>query len=110
MAIDVDAIINSIKTGVVSLAKTSLANYLPQAEKDAEAIGASLKDNIVTWTTQLSGGQIDGEDLAFLIKGNEQLLKVDALTQAGVALVALDQFKQGIIDLIVNTLTAAIKL
>jgi len=40
--------------------------------------------------------------------GEKDLLKMDALTQEGLALVRIDQFKNDVCNLIVSTVTAII--
>jgi hypothetical protein len=108
MNIDIESLIGNLKTGIIGIAKTSFGKYLPQAEADATAIANAIKANIQTWTAQLTSGAINADDLKFLISGNEELLKIDALTQAGIAQIQLDQFKADVTNLIVKTVTAAI--
>lgn len=110
MAIDVVSTLNTIKTGIMGLAQSTLKNYLPQAESDAKNIADAIKDNVQTWTAQLTSGQISPDDLKFLISGNEELLKIDALTQAGIVAIQLDQFKQGVVNIIMTALTSAAKV
>ncbi|HTA83458.1 MAG TPA: hypothetical protein VK783_11005 [Bacteroidia bacterium] len=110
MAIDVQAILNTITTGISNLAQSTLKGYLPQAEADGQNIVNAMKANVQTWTGQLTSGQISPDDLKFLISGNEELLKIDALTQAGIAAITLDQFKQGVVNIVVTALTSAIKI
>jgi len=108
MTTDVQSIVNTIKTGIISLAQTSLKNYLPQAEADAQNIANAMKDNIQTWTAQLTSGAISSDDLKFEIQSKEEYFKLAALTQIGVAQIELDKFKAGVINLIVNTITSAV--
>jgi len=110
MATDVQSIVDTIKTGIIGLAKNSLKEYLPQAQADAQSIADAIKSNVQVWTGQLTSGEISPDDLTFLIKGKEEYLKIAALTQAGIAKVELDKFKAGVINLIVSTLTSAAKI
>ena len=41
----------------------------------------------------------------YIIAADEESLKIDALTQAEIAEIQLDQFKQNVVSLIFNTLT-----
>lgn len=110
MAIEVNSIINTIKTGITGIAQTSLKNYLPQVEADAQSIANVLQSNIEAWTTQLTSGAISADDLKDLILTDEDVLKVAALTQKGLAQIQLDQFKQQVANLIVTTITGALKV
>jgi hypothetical protein len=108
MPIDYTAILNTIKTGIINLGTAQLKGYLPQLQADAQSIANGIKDNVENWTAQLTSGEITADDLKFLIAGNAEYLEIAALTQAGIAQIQLDQFKQGVINLIVKTLTALV--
>jgi len=108
MPIDITATLNTIKTGIISLGTTQLKAYLPQVQADAQSIADAIKGNIENWTSQLASGEITTDDLKFLIAGSKEYLEIAALTQAGIAQIQLDQFKQGVINLIVKTLTALV--
>jgi hypothetical protein len=110
MAIDINAILQTLQTGIENLAKTSLANYITQAKSDGMDTLNAMKSNLQDWATQAAQGQLSAPDLNFLVQGQADLVKITALTQAGVAQIQLDQFKQGVITLIVNTISGLIKV
>lgn len=106
--IDFTAVLNTIKTGIINLGKPILSNYLTQLQSDAQNITNAIEDDIKTWTQQLAAGQITANDLQFLINAKKDYLEIAALTQAGAAQIQLDQFKTGVVNLIVNTLVGLI--
>ena len=108
--LDFESILNTIKTGIINIGKTSLANYLPQVTADAGSITNAIKADVQNWTSQLANNEITSANLKFLIAADEEYLKVAALTEVGLAQIQLDQFKQDVCNLIVGTLTAAIKV
>ncbi|HTB07718.1 MAG TPA: pYEATS domain-containing protein [Bacteroidia bacterium] len=107
-SIDVQLIEKTIYIGIIQLAKDSLKDYLPQAEVDAQKISYAIKNDIQTWATQLAVGAITADDLKFLLRGNQEIVEMVALTQAGIKAIQLDQFKESVSNLIVNTLNTVI--
>jgi hypothetical protein len=105
---DVNAVIQTIETGIAGLAKSSLQNYLAQAKTDGQTILNAIQGNLQSWTSQLASGALSAADLKFLIQGQQEVVEMAALTQAGATAIQLDQFKQGVIDLIVKTVSTAI--
>ena len=69
---------------------------------------ASIKANIQTWTKQFASGKMDADELQDLINGETGLLKMEVITEAGLAQAQADQFKLGVINLIVDTITKVI--
>lgn len=110
MPINFQDIFNSLKQGVSNLAETSLKNFIGQAKSDGQNILDSMKDNLQNWTTQLANGEISPADFKFLVLGQKDLLEMVALKQAGLLLVQIDEFRNGVLNLIVNTVTGAIKI
>ncbi len=110
MDIDVKAILSTIGKGIADLAQKSLANYLTQAKADGQKVLNAIEGNIQTWANQVASGAMTPADLKFLIAAQKELLVMQALTQAGIAQIELDKFKQGVIDLIVSTIEKAIKI
>ena len=107
---DVNAIIQAIETGIEGLAKTSLQNYLAQAKTDGKTMLSAIQGNLQGWASQLANGALSPDDLKFLVQGQQEVVEMAALTQAGVAIIQIDQFKQGVVNLIVTTVSAAIKV
>ena len=107
---DVNAIIQTIETGIEGLAKTSLQNYLAQAKTDGQTMLSAVQGNLQGWANQLASNALSLDDFTFLVRGQQEVVEMAALTQAGVAAIQIDQFKQGVINLIVTTVSAAIKV
>jgi hypothetical protein len=110
MPINFDTIFNSLKEGVSNLANTTLKEYVTQATADGNTILNNVKNDFPTWASELSSGALHSDDLTFLILERGDALKMAALTQAGILEVEADQFKNGVVNLIVTTLSTAVKL
>jgi hypothetical protein len=108
MPIDFGATLNTIKNGIIDLGKTAGAKELSQLTAAAQSTADAIKDDVVTWTAQLTSGGINADQLKFLIAGDEEYFHIAALTQAGIALAQMDAFKAGVANLIVKTLSALV--
>jgi len=108
MQIDFGNVLNTLKTGIVNLAQTTLKDYVAQATQDGQAILNELKDNLKTWTQALADGSLSKADFGDLVLGQKDLLEMVALKQAGLAVIQVDQFKMDVINLIKTTITGLI--
>ena len=95
---------NALLAGVTSLASSNLKDYLNEATADGQKLLESLKVDIQTWNNELVEGKISTTDLEFLIMAKKEEMEMEGLKQAGVAEIRIDQFKNGILKLIVKTL------
>ena len=108
MPLDLSNIFKTLEGNIVNLAKQSMSDYLSQGIIDGTAIVNNMRDKIEQWTLDLSAGVIDADDFKSLVLGEKDLLKMTALTQAGLALIRVDKFKNDVCNLIINTVTAVI--
>ena len=105
-----DQLLQSLESGVESIAKTSLEDYLNEAKQDGENAINGMKANIQQWATEVENGSLTYEDLAFLIKGDEALDEMTALKEAGLSEIRLDEFKNSIVNLVMGTVFSFIKV
>ena len=108
MPLDFNNVFNTLKTGVINLAETSLKNFVAAASQDGLAFLEALKTQLAGWAQQAAAGALSASDLAFLIQAQKDLLALTALKQAGLAQIAADQFKTDVINLVTTTLTSLI--
>lgn len=106
--IDFNAVFDTLKDGVTDLATTTAHNYLNAAKADGIKLVESLKTDIKTWGEQFVAGELTENDVKFLVMAKKDLIEMNALKQAGLSLVKVDQFKKGLLELIVKTLTGLI--
>jgi hypothetical protein len=101
-------VFDTLKQGIVDLAKTTGAQYATQAEADGQSFLDSSKADLQNWSTQLVNGTLSKDDFTDLLQGQKDLFELTALKQAGIAAIALDTFKNGVFDLIEKTVFALI--
>ena len=108
MAINYSDLFETLEKGVTDLAKNSLVDYLNEATMDGASIIANMKTDLQNWSQLLEDGEIDEENFTSLILGEKDLLKMDALMHAGLAMIRVDQFRSDICDLVIKTITSLI--
>lgn len=108
--INIDQLVQSLESGVDTLAKSTLEDYVSQAKTDGESAISDIKANLQKWTAEVETGALTAEDLAFLLKEQAALDEMTALKQAGLAEVRIDQFKSGLVNMITNTIFSLTKI
>jgi len=107
-SIDINSIVKTTLTGSEDLAKTLFRNYVGQAKKDVEDFLQNSKDGIERAAKLFAEGKIDKEDLEDLILGKKDLALMHALKQVGLAKAAVDTFVNGVMQILVDAVFAAI--
>lgn len=106
--IDFNALLGNLKNGVTALAVSSVGQYANEAKADGIKLVESLKTDLQTWATQLAEGKITTTDVEFLVLAKKDLIQMNALKQAGLGLIKIDEFKNSLLQLIVKTLVGLI--
>ena len=101
---------NRIKEQVVILAGVSLKKYENEAKKDAFLFLENTKQKLSKWTLLLANKQLNTEDFEWLVNSQKLLLEMNALKLAGLAAIRIDQFKNGVLNTIVDTVFSFIKV
>lgn len=105
---DFSEIFDTMKAGVVELAKGTIKDYVSQATEEGQNALTSMREDLKNWTNQVAKGDMNIDDLKFLIEGSKELTEMRALKQLGIAQIQLDQFKSGLMNLIVGSISKLI--
>ena len=105
---DTDAILESIEAQSKTLAEKLFAQFSKQAVADAKDFLTTSRGDIERWKGELARGEIDEDDLASLIRADKDLAEMRALKQAGLAQVSIDTFTNGVFDIAVRAIVAAV--
>lgn len=106
--IDFNAVFDTLKEGVTSLAKVTVQNYQNDAKADGIKLVESLKTDIKTWGEQFVAGKLTEDDVNFLVLAKKDLIEMNTLKQAGLSLIKVDEFKNGLLQLIIKTIIGLI--
>lgn len=102
MAVDFNSIFAELKDQVALLAKTTLTNYTKQATTDGKKFLEQTKENLKRWTLLLAEGKLTTEDFEWLVISQKDLAEMKALKQAGLSLIRVEQFRNSVLNLIVD--------
>ena len=108
--INFDEIYQSLKNGVVTVAKDNLQEYENAAKADGQAVLSGMKTSLQQWAIEVENGSMTKEDLEFLLQGEESLDEMRALKEAGLAAVRIDKFRNGLVNMVIGTLTSLVKV
>lgn len=107
-AIDFTAIFTELENGVIALAKTSFKSYINEAEQDAKNLLDGMKDKLQRWVLLLAQGALTIDDFELLITAQKDLVVMAALEQAGLAEIKAEQFRDSVVNLIIDTVLSVI--
>jgi hypothetical protein len=100
---DFDQLLSALKQGAAQLAAHSLQDFRKAAVKDAHAFLEQTRADLERWVHELEAGTLTKDDFEFLVKGKQDLAEMQALKQAGLALVRVDQFRNSLLNLVIGT-------
>jgi hypothetical protein len=104
-SINFEEYFKTLENSVSAVAGETIAEYASQAKQDGQNALNLLKSNLEQWSNEVATGQMSMEDLEFLVKGQQELFKMNALEEAGLAAIEIDKFKNSLVNLTLNTLT-----
>lgn len=107
-AIDFTQLFTELENGVIALAKASFKSYINEAEQDAKNLLDGMKDKLQRWVLLLSQGALTKDDFELLISAQKDLVEMAALEQAGLAEIKAEQFRDSVVNLIVDTVLTVI--
>lgn len=106
--IDFQALLATLKDEVIKLATSSVQNYASEAKIDGLKLLDSLQTDIKNWTAELVAGNLSADDLQFLVMAKKELIEMNALKQAGLGLIKVDELKNSLLQLVVKTLLSLV--
>jgi hypothetical protein len=106
---DINAVIDTTRTEGGKLAKTLFKKFADQAVDDTKDFLQSAKDGIARAGLLFAEGKIDRDDLEDLILGKRDLAEMHKLKQTGLAKATIDTFVNGVLQILVDAVFAAVK-
>jgi hypothetical protein len=97
-----DDFLQQVLAGLKTLATGPLASYAAEIESDGRAFIAQAKADLETWTEQLARGAISKDDFTFNLQAAADLAKLEALTDAGIGLEALQTLRDSMINIVID--------
>jgi hypothetical protein len=106
--IDFQGVLDKLKDEVTNLALSTVKKYKNEAKADALNLLEEMKENLKTWTLLLAEGKLSKKDYEYLVLGQKELIEMNALKQAGLSLIKADEFKNNLLNLVINTVIGLI--
>ena len=88
--------------GARGLARETLGGFDELAVEDASAFIEVAEADLRKWARSLAEKNISEEDFDDLVRGKKALLEICALSREGISAARLEQFRNGLIDLVVD--------
>jgi hypothetical protein len=98
-----DYFLTQLRAAIGTLAAKDLGSLELAALKDGTAFIQSARADLETWTAQLTKKEISPDEFADLVEGEKDLAKMEALKEAGLAMVKIQQFQADLIQTVINT-------
>ena len=83
-------------------------DYKAAALKDGKAFLTKAKKDIRRWTELVADGKLTPDEFGFLLAGKKDVAELEALKQAGLTAVRLNKFRNGLLQVVMDTVLAAI--
>lgn len=96
----------SLKCDLAELVKSTMKGYAKQAKADLDRFLSNSKDDLQRWTKMLAANKLTRDDFQWLVLGKRDLAQMEALKQAGLAMIRIKRFQYAVLDLVI---TAAFK-
>ncbi len=103
-----DNILKDVLGKSKDLGKTLFKQLAKQAAEDANDFLKKSKESLKRAAVLLAEGKIDRDDFEDLVRGKRDLAAMRALRQAGLAKAAIDTFINGVLNLFIDAVFAAI--
>ena len=103
-----DKIIQEVLKDSKELGKTLFKRYAEQAAADARTFLEDSRASLEKAARLLAEGRIDRDDFEDLVRGKHDLAKMIALKQAGLAKASIDTFTNGVLNIFINAVFAAL--
>jgi hypothetical protein len=103
--IDFSELLNTVVEGITELLKSTLNNVATDFKADAQQFVEQNKDNLQHWASLYASKKLTAKDLEALLRSSKNLFDMELLKQSGLALIAVDKFKNDAIAVIVNSVS-----
>ena len=105
---DIDAVFDDIKDGILVIVKNAAKAFANEAEKDLKAFLRDAESDLKRYTRMLKNNEISKAEYKFLVQMKVDGAEMLALSAAGIARARVKHLVDSIRDLIVSSVFAAL--
>ncbi|MEX0308389.1 MAG: hypothetical protein AB3N12_13475 [Ruegeria sp.] len=103
-----DDFLKSIGNAAGDLAQNLFEDWRDEAREDAIEFAELAKEKLPKWTEALAQGHIDKAEFSLLVGSLEALARLNALKAKGLAKQRLEQFRVGLISIVIRAAFAVV--
>jgi hypothetical protein len=100
---DIARFLDVLEKRLAELAEQQWAAYRDAAITDGTAFVDKTKADLVRWAQLLASGALSKDDFAWLLQGKKDLAQLEALEQAGLSCARLEEFRNALVGLVIDT-------
>ncbi|HNY70022.1 MAG TPA: hypothetical protein PKH14_04470 [Syntrophorhabdus sp.] len=97
-----DDYIKAVMDGAKTLAYDNFSDLIGEADQDTKDFIDTIKGDLIRWSGMLVEKKISEQDFRDLVEAKKDLAKIQALTQAGLALTRCERFRSSLINLLID--------
>ena len=105
---DIEKLLAEIKAQLLELLKENYKDFVPELENDITNFLKQSKVKLERWTLLLVDKSLTHDDFEWLVKSQKNLLVLEALQTSGLSKIKLNNLKNSIIKVIINTTAKAV--
>ena len=102
MKIEIEKVLQQLRTEITGLAKNSFKKYQAEAKKDVVKFNNSFHSNAKRWTQLRSENKLTQNEFEFLIMSFISSAQMTALRHAGVSYRRVQKFRDQIFDIVTS--------
>jgi hypothetical protein len=110
MPSDFNELFEDLKKGVIDLAESTVKKYASKAKFDGTQMLEDMKEKLKRWTELLMEERLTTADFEWLVNSQKDLVQMEALKQAGLASIRIDQFKSSLLNMVVDRIFSFLKI
>lgn len=99
---DIDDLIKEIEAAVKAEAKSIFGRRARAAARDSAVFLNRTRDDLARWTAMLADGRLNKAGYQSLVAGAGEVMEMHALKQKGVALAAVNEFRDRVLNIIID--------
>ena len=98
-----DDYLKAIESGVRGLAIDTFGGFSADSIKDNKEFLEKINNDLERWYKQIKDGKLTKEDFEWLLRAKRDLFEMHTLEQRGIAVIKINDFKEKVLDLMVDT-------
>ena len=103
-----DAFMDVLKPQLEKLAKKTVKEATEAAVQTGIGFVRSLEADVADWLIELENGELSLEDFEYLMRGEQDLMKMTLLTEKGLSAARIERFQRAVVDCVVSAAKAAV--